>query len=46
METLKIWFKSATIPFFLVGVPTQINTILDLFTALDRSVVKDNLPAL
>ena len=43
--TLNTCFKSAELPFFLVGVPTQINIISDFFTASFKSEVKNNLLA-
>ena len=41
--TLKIWLKSAELPFFFVGVPTQIKIISLFLTDVFKSDEKDNL---
>ena len=43
LPTVYTWERSALLLFFLVGVPTHINTISDFFTELIRSVEKFNL---
>ena len=42
LATLKTYFKSAELVFFLVGVPTQIKIISEFITAFFKSDVKIN----
>ena len=43
LVTLYIWLKSAELPPFFVGVPTQIKIMSDSFTDFFKSVEKFNL---